>query len=421
MNRSRKAFGAVAPLAMAWALGLLLPLACSDSGLVGGECAEGYTFCEPACVDLSSDERHCGACDEDCRTGESCVAGVCSLESGSGGSSGGAGGEGGTPGGGGASSGAGGLGTGGEALCLPPYDSSRYCGDCDTRCLFPTPFCGPDGLGSYGCQSRCDEAPFDTACSESCVDITSDADHCGGCDVVCPSGICVSGACVGTTPGHLVALCHDYSLYYPNAAQSTLLGNAVFMTEQSPVRILAYTEFAPSGLRTSTNAVLANQAARKARTFELTNENSGSALVGLLDRENFDVLLVYDQSSAPGGVLGPLATNLGPVVQTFTEAGGVVVVTTGGGTTSEMDDFLSALGLVAVTDFIDRGSERLYVQAPSNALALAVVSPYLGIDGTCSMVTSDLPTGTTAFVVTDTNPVDGLGAPVAVHRVVPPP
>lgn len=48
---------------------------CTEGACVG--CPEGESACGTDCVDLTSDMNHCGACGEVCSTGESCVAGMC--------------------------------------------------------------------------------------------------------------------------------------------------------------------------------------------------------------------------------------------------------------------------------------------------------------------------------------------------------
>jgi len=55
---------------------------CSDAEVcVRGECvlacAEGTTLCSEACVSLQSDELHCGTCGTECGVCESCIAGTC--------------------------------------------------------------------------------------------------------------------------------------------------------------------------------------------------------------------------------------------------------------------------------------------------------------------------------------------------------
>ncbi|HEY2518293.1 MAG TPA: hypothetical protein VGI39_45805 [Polyangiaceae bacterium] len=52
----------------------------SEDGVVGGDCAPGYTQCALACFDLLTDPNNCGACGHVCPPGASCVEGVCSSD-----------------------------------------------------------------------------------------------------------------------------------------------------------------------------------------------------------------------------------------------------------------------------------------------------------------------------------------------------
>jgi hypothetical protein len=49
------------------------------SPLVGLECRDGLESCGSACYDLTSDNEHCGRCDNACSTGTQCQQGVCSA------------------------------------------------------------------------------------------------------------------------------------------------------------------------------------------------------------------------------------------------------------------------------------------------------------------------------------------------------
>src|SRR5215217_8274600 len=40
-------------------------------------CSEGQTRCGDRCVNLLTNERHCGSCSNRCAEGEECVSGVC--------------------------------------------------------------------------------------------------------------------------------------------------------------------------------------------------------------------------------------------------------------------------------------------------------------------------------------------------------
>ena len=51
-------------------------LVCSD-GLCQGICPAGLALCSGACVDLTTDEAHCGSCDIACEAGDVCANGDC--------------------------------------------------------------------------------------------------------------------------------------------------------------------------------------------------------------------------------------------------------------------------------------------------------------------------------------------------------
>lgn len=59
-------------------LPLLAALGCSEPG-VTRTCLPGSVDCGSGCVDLDSDQLHCGACGNACDAGEACSAGTCSL------------------------------------------------------------------------------------------------------------------------------------------------------------------------------------------------------------------------------------------------------------------------------------------------------------------------------------------------------
>lgn len=40
-------------------------------------CGAGESLCQGGCVDLLSDEAHCGRCDDECKSDEMCVVGEC--------------------------------------------------------------------------------------------------------------------------------------------------------------------------------------------------------------------------------------------------------------------------------------------------------------------------------------------------------
>jgi hypothetical protein len=113
-----------------------------------------------ACVDLDADTQHCGACDNACPAGVSCVAGDCSCPA-------------------------------GQELCgdvcLDTQADLQNCGGCDDACA-PNKVCW---MGV--CADTCGDL---TACGGGCVDTQTNPDHCGGCDNTCDMGnACDMGGC----------------------------------------------------------------------------------------------------------------------------------------------------------------------------------------------------------------------------------
>lgn len=448
-QRSRLIFwGALAALAF--------PAACGSSGVVGGNCRGDYLACDHVCVDGQNDASNCGACGHHCDTGVSCVSGICGGSDASAGSAGssnsgagsggdsslaGAGNEGGgttggsTSGGNGGSSNAGngglssagnggnnqaGASEGGAPDCgTPPFDTPEACGDCNTQCTGDTPICSPDGKGSFLCVAKCD-APF-VRCGSQCVDLNIDPDHCGGCDTVCPSGICQGGKCVGANVGHVVVACMDYQTPVAGSPQTVLLGNAIFLPIRNPVRILAYTEFAPTAARTKVNQDIGFAAMARGRAYGITNSATFADVTAKLNINDFDVFVIYDQSAAPPGQLATVgsAWQTSTVLSSFSAAGGVIVALTGGGENDEMDQLFTQSSLLEVSSLTSATATTFYNRAPADALGVNVISPFLSPQSSCTLATPTAPDNDTIFVIRDAAS-PAVGSPVVVHRVIEP-
>ncbi|MEP7050003.1 MAG: hypothetical protein ABJB12_06605 [Pseudomonadota bacterium] len=428
-----------------WAalMALAFPAACGSSGIVGGECAASHVDCDGRCVDAQHDPNNCGGCAHVCAAGVACTDAECkgTLEGGSAGAQGhGEAGEAGASGSGAASANGGASGSGasnsggeaggdldagqlsdakhdGDAACLPPYRRPEACGNCATKCPKSAPTCSPDGLGSYQCVLVCDD-PL-KQCNGECVDFNIDAENCGTCGNVCPSGICQGGKCVGAQVGHVVLTCMDYQTPGKNTAQTALMGNAVLLPLRNPVRILAYTEYAPAAERDLVNQDIAYAAAARGRTYSITPLSKASAASATLNIADYDVFLVYDQTAAPKGQMatvgGSWQTN--SVIDSFAAAGGVVLVLSGG--KSEMDQFLSNSELMDVTGQTVVNNAFLYNRAPADALGINVISPFLAPMNSCTFTTSLTPDSDDIFVISDAA-APSASSPVVVHRVIEP-
>lgn len=141
------------------------PEVCSG-GSCQSPCTDGFTNCDGTCVDLETDEGHCGDCtDAACASGELCEGGACVPDCGA-------------------------LSRCGT-VCVDFAANDSYCGDCETDCTKQT----PARVCSGGeCLPDC-VAPF-IRCGNTCVDLTLDDDHCGDCSTSCKVGqACVAGSC----------------------------------------------------------------------------------------------------------------------------------------------------------------------------------------------------------------------------------
>ena len=143
---------------------------CDGAGVCESACSPDEAWCTDACYDLDSDDDHCGACDNACPSGRSCVDGECECEGAS------------------------------EALCLGNcFDLNKdvnHCGKCGNACPQPaepdsTRICEAGMCGACGAYTQlcCSGA---SACAEglSCSE--------GAC--LCPMNThrCTTGPAAGT-------------------------------------------------------------------------------------------------------------------------------------------------------------------------------------------------------------------------------
>ncbi len=155
--------------------------------VVRASCAGGED-CSGTCVDLTTDERNCGACGAACLAGQSCCGSACTDTTTSTTNCGSCGracggaltclqGQCGC---------AGGL-TACGTSCADVESDAANCGTCGASC-------GTHGVCSGGV---CGCAPGYTQCGSACVDLTTDASNCGACGAACKlNGVCSASACV---------------------------------------------------------------------------------------------------------------------------------------------------------------------------------------------------------------------------------
>jgi len=205
-----------------------------------------------------------------------------------------------------------------------------------------------------------------------------------------------------------------------STSQTNLLGNSVFLATNNPVRILAYTRETTTASINGTNQALTSAAAARGRTFQRTNVTGLNAITNQLTREDYDVLMIYDQQNAPAGQMAARATAWGPTVDAFAALGGVVVVLTGGGGTSEVHELIEGLGIVASTGTLNNTNNNYLVSAPGDALAIGVVSPFLAVNRSCVFAGTPASDSETVYVIQGATAGPTSGLPGAVHRIVAP-
>jgi hypothetical protein len=353
-------------IALSAVAGALLAGGCGDS-LVGGQCADGFAEREGACVQNIIDQT-----------------------SGSGSSSGGAGS-------GGASSSSG---TGAGPVHPSPTSASSGTGT------------GNSGSGASGGGPTCEDG--ETACGDLCTDTQNDSNNCGACGISCPTEVCVDGFCQGATAGHNVVLGMGFESVQKGSPASILLGNAVFLSANEPVRVLEYKQFSSVGSPSKVKSLLQNEAKNRMRTLKFANESSWGELPQMLDVSTYDVLFVHNQDLAPAGDLAEIGTGLNAAVSGFLADGGVVVTVATATGTNEMDEFLTTAGLLEVTGITGIAGQNVYNEGFLDALGQNVLSPFLAKASSARFETSEVPGPETSFVILTAN-----DDPVAVHKVVP--
>ena len=88
--------------------------------------------------------------------------------------------------------------------CEADLSKVETCGSCTTRCDATAPLCSGSN-GTYQCVTGC-TAPTSTLCGSQCVDVNTNASHCGACMMPCPTktngdSVCVSRMCDFTCHG----------------------------------------------------------------------------------------------------------------------------------------------------------------------------------------------------------------------------
>jgi hypothetical protein len=174
------------------------------------ECPEGKILCNGRCVDLKTNRQHCGRCNNACTPLQDCCDGQCTytctdtdcskcgdrvpagfkccdctpVQ----------------------------LGTDAHCADCSPCTGDRTCVDGSCQCKPGTRLVG--GICCANSKQCCNDAacaPGTRCCNGTCVNVSTNAQHCGSCNSPCPSPrVCISGTCQcpqGTTACGPTACC----------------------------------------------------------------------------------------------------------------------------------------------------------------------------------------------------------------------
>lgn len=402
---------AAAPFAI-----FLLSQGCeAGNALVGGACAAGLSLCGTECVDLQTQRDHCGSCSNVCKANVACVAGVCggptdastdgSTDGSKDGSGDGAAGDG--------STGDGGK-DGGPKQCNPPFNDHENCNDCGRACKDDEDCILRPATQDYDCGPKC--APPLYACAGVCTDLQNDPFNCGHCGKFCVSFICQAGACLGSNPGDLVVMGHDFSTGTGASSQARVISNAVYLPRSNPLQVLSFEQSADPVAVASVKASLAALAA--GRTIRYTASNADGDLQAADLGLKYDVILVHDQVNRSAASLGAAAAAWTTPLNNFLKGGGVLVVLDGASGQQSMPAMLNGANLLAISGHTQLANlAPVGVAASSDVIAAQVVSPYAAFSHSASLQVTEPQGPNVTFVVRAG--AAGDGDPVIVHKTVP--
>jgi hypothetical protein len=210
------------------------------------------------------------------------------------------------------------------------------------------------------------DAPVCTA------DVANDPDNCGACGVVCASGACSSGVCLGALPGHIVAIGHDYRHHH--AAMARLLGDAVALGVHPDVGVARWSGTADEGATAGTSAALAEGMTALGRPWHTVAMPAAPAPLAGIDVVLVDAQLV-DGTATGAAWRGAL--------DAFLARGGVIIVLDGPGTQSYR--LAAGAGLYTIAPPADCTDALATVTNGADAVTQQVLSPYSAEGGSVTL------------------------------------
>jgi hypothetical protein len=266
----------------------------------------------------------------------------------------------------------------------------------------------PSASGSGG--GNC--LPPLTACPDGCVDLKTNPDNCGKCDLECPTEICIAGKCTGGPIGHVIIIGMSYALF--NAPGQQLLGNGVFLPSTEPLTILDFRKHTKPANAKNTDDLLAAEAKNRARSFVTKTVTSAAELSTELDSGKHALLFIHDQPSAASGELAALGASIAPAVGKFAKKGGTIVVLATQDGVGEMKFLLTGSGILNTVALADGTGKSATNQVPTDGLGIGVQSPFLAKSVSSTIATLEASGPSVSYVITDTLTM----APIAIHKTV---
>lgn len=283
-------------------------------------------------------------------------------------------------------------------LCLDVSSDPNNCGGCNVMCAMGEVCAAGD------CVAVCAPAPLQT-CGGSCVDTDRDATNCGFCDNVCATGICINGECSDPVAGHVVVVGHNFES--SRAAQDRIAANAVFIPRVNPVQVVVYEGTSVASSITHVDGAISRYATGSGRTWRRTPVTAANLTFEL---RKADVLVVYPQRGSTNAELLGHGTTWSSALTTFVQNGGVILLfDTPSVNNIGTYQILGPSMLFAGSGVTDISNSVINLDALGDVIAIGVPLSYLGSNNTVKFNTGD------GVVVMSGGVPSG---PVVIHRTI---
>ena len=183
----------------------------------------------------------------------------------------------------------------------------------------------------------------------------------------------------------------------------------------------SYEQYAAAGAISNVKSIMNAAAAGAGRTIAYTVATQPTDVSTGMTALNTDVLVIYDQSSAPASTLAGIGTGWVAAIGSFAHVGGIVIVLDGaGGQNPQMPDLIKNASMLDVSaDTTINPNTALLVVAPSDAVGIGVVSPYGAAKTSVYFTCNEANVPPVTYVVEDSKNDAGPTQPVVVHKVAP--